>query len=142
MCEEYKVPLNGKSFADFIRTYFPPCFEGSGNSNSKLFLQDGDPSQNSALAMDALAEIGGKKFAIPARSPDLNPIENLFNLSKRRLRKEAILFGITHESYEEFVSRVKRMLLATSVDVIDNIIGSMDKRIGMVIKAKGQRIKY
>ena len=58
MCEEYCRQLNGASFAEFIKEYFPPCFKESGNSN--LFLQDGDPSQNSRLAMDALVEVGGK----------------------------------------------------------------------------------
>ena len=37
---------------------------------------NGDPSQNSTLAMDAVAEIGGTKFGIPPQSPDLNPIKN------------------------------------------------------------------
>ena len=142
MCELFEKRLCGKSFSEFVKEYFPPCFQESPNPEGKLFLQDGDPSQKSALAMDALAEIGGRKFAIPPRSPDMNPIENVFHLTKRRLRKEAVLEGITHEQYNKSVCRVKRTLKSTSIDLIDNIIGSMNKRMDMVIKAKGQRIKY
>ena len=140
MCEEYCLQLNGASFADFIKEYFPPCFKESGNSN--LFLQDGDPSQNSRLAMDALAEVGGQKFAIPARSPDLNPIENVFHLAKRRLKRDAEKRCITNESYEEYVCRVKETICTTSVTTINNIIDSMNRRIDEVIKKKGQRIRY
>ena len=142
MCEEYQAVLNGKSFAEFIREYFPPCFQNSANADTRLFLQDGDPSQNSKIAMDALAEINGKKFSIPPRSPDLNPIENIFHLAKRKLKKNAIDQNITHETYQQFVKRVKDTLQSLDTAVIDRTISSMNNRINLVIKAKGQRIKY
>ena len=142
LCEEFKTRLNGKSFAEFVRLHFPACFKETANPKEKLFLQDGDPSQNSAKAMDAIAEVGGKKFSIPPRSPDLNPIENLFHLCKRKLKRDAISKNIVEGNYDEFVTRVKETLLGTKTATIDNLIGSMNKRIDMVIKAKGQRIKY
>ena len=49
------------------------------NQSGKLFLQNEDPSQNSALAREAMEAVGCRLFKIPARSPDLNPIENAFN---------------------------------------------------------------
>lgn len=142
MRQEYEATLNGKTFSEFVRQYLPPCFQDSANPDGKLFLQDGDPSQNSKLAMDALAEIGAKKFSIPPRSPDLNPIENVFHLAKRQLKKDAIAKQITHECYRDFVTRVKETLQAMDVGVIDKTIRSMNKRIKMVVEAKGQRIKY
>ena len=142
MCEELETQLNGKSFAEFVRMHFPACFEDSSNPDGKVFLQDGDPSQNSAVAMDAVAEVGGKKFGIPPRSPDLNPIENLFHLVKRKMRKCAVQQNIEHESYPEFLARIKATMMSIENRVIDNLIGSMTKRIDMVVKAKGQRIKY
>ena len=50
-----------------------------------MFLQDGDPSQNSKLSKQALKSIDTTKFDIPPRSPDLNPIENVFNYVKQQL---------------------------------------------------------
>ena len=41
------------------------------NQSGKLFLQDEDPSQNSALAREAMEAVGCRLFKIPARSPDL-----------------------------------------------------------------------
>jgi transposase len=49
------------------------------------FLQDGDPSQNSRIAMKALESVKAKLFAIPPRSPVLNPIENVFHLANSAL---------------------------------------------------------
>ena len=142
LCEEYQATLNGASFADFIRTYFPPCFKNSINGEEQVFLQDGDPSQNSQIAMQALAEIGGKKFGIPPRSLDLNPIENVFHHVKRKLKKEAKRKEITKETYAEYVARVKKTMEETDIGYINNTISSMNKRIDMVIKARGHRIKY
>lgn len=142
MCEEFKQKLNGESFATFVRNHFPTCFEESPNPDDKVFLQDGDPSQNSAMAMNAVAEVGAEKFAIPPRSPDLNPIENLFHLCKRRLKKDAIENQIEVETYDEFIQRIKKTILSTKVVTINNLIDSMNKRIDLIIKAKGQRIKY
>ena len=40
-------------------------------------LQDGDPSQNSAVAQKAMSDVGTLLFTIPTCSPDLNPIKNI-----------------------------------------------------------------
>ena len=35
-------------------------------------------------------DVGCRKFAIPARSPDLSPIENMFHLVRANLQKDAL----------------------------------------------------
>ena len=57
---------SGEMFADFIHKQFKEAFEKSNNPKDKLFLQDGDPSQNSRKANDAMYKVGAKKFSIPA----------------------------------------------------------------------------
>ena len=44
---------------------------------------DNDPSQRSLAAKTAIKEEGCELFCIPARSPDLNPIENMFHIVKK-----------------------------------------------------------
>ena len=44
---------------------------------------------------------------IPARSPDLNPIENLFHIVRKKIKAEILEKNITHQSWDEFVDRVK-----------------------------------
>ena len=51
---------------------------------------DNDPSQTSNEAIEALHDIEAKLHRLPRRSQDLNPPENIFNLVKMRLEKEAL----------------------------------------------------
>ena len=69
---------------------------------------DNDPSQTSGKAMLALTEIESVLHEIPSRSPDLKPIENVFNLVKKILEKQGIERNITKESLNEFKARVFR----------------------------------
>ena len=99
LSEQYQGNMNGEEFAKFIRTHFKSAFERSANPKGKLFLQDGDPSQNSRKAQNAMYAVDAKKFSIPPRSPDANPIENVFNQVKRQLRQEALHQKIGKESF-------------------------------------------
>ena len=84
-CEQYTGRINGEMSSDFVKQHFVRTFESSANPSGKLFLQDGDPSQNSKKAELAFSEVGARKFTIPPCSPDMNPIENVFNYTKDTL---------------------------------------------------------
>ena len=142
ICKQYFGPITGEKFAGIIRSDFKRAFKNSENPKGKRFLMDGCPRQNSKIAKKAFAAVGGVLFPIPARSPDLNPIENFFHLVGRRLQLQAVTKDIIRESFEDFSTRVINCILNFSVQEIDKIIDSMDKRIGLVISSKGQRIKY
>ena len=111
-------------------------FKKSASARGKLFLQDDDPSQNSVKARSTWDEVGARKFTIPARSPNLNPIENIFHIVKRRLRQDTLDQQITREDFPAFSARVKTTLKSIPIDVVDRTILSMGKSIN------GQRIKY
>ena len=103
---------------------------------------DNDPSQTSKVARNALEDIEAELHRIPARSPDLNPIENIFHLVKTSLEREVIALNITSETFEDFSSRVLKSFDNLSVDLVDCTIVSLSKRVKAVIKSKGDRIKY
>ena len=142
LCEQFLGSCNGESYSTFVKQHFPAAFKKSANPEGMLFLQDGDPTQNSKKAKDAYEEIGCYMFSIPARSPDLNPIENLFNNLRVKLRNDAQTFRIAHETYEEFCDRVKRTLIEYPIDIVDRTIESMPKRVQLILKSKGCRTKY
>ena len=81
-------------------------------------------------------------FRIPPRSPELNSIENFFNLAFTRLAQEAIKKEIKEESFDEFCHRVTKCMLECDRKQIDAIIDTMDKRLEMIIAQNAQRIKY
>ena len=131
--------LNGESFAQFIRENFSKLFQKCGKS-SKTWLQDGDPSQNSAKSRAAQEEVGADLFPIPLRSPEFNPIENVFAFVKKELRLNAIKEMIQEETFEEFSARVKKTLYSSDKGRIKNIIASYGRRLHQVIVRKGEKL--
>ena len=136
------MKAESESVANFEREHFEKTFERSVNPTGKLFLQDGDPSQNSKKAKAPLDAVGARLFSIPPRSPVMNPIENVFNYIKDKLRQQALEQNITFENIEEFSARVKHTLENMPIWYIHKTISSMDNKISMVIKAGRKRIRH
>ena len=141
LCKEYEK-LNGPNFAKFIDDNFQSMFLKANKSPRRLWLQDGDPSQNSRIAQEAMCRANCELIKIPARSPDINPIENLFKIISDILNKQAIRRKISQESYEQFRHRVISTFESLTIETINNIISSMPKRMREIIRRKGQRLKY
>lgn len=136
--------MNGNFFHNFIKTHFNLCFGKAGPKacGKRVFVMDNDPSQTSKRAISALDEIECDFHQIPARSPDLNPIENCFHMVKKYLEKEAIDLQIRKESFEEFKNRVVRCFENLDVNILDRTIESMPKRIEAILLSNGKRTKY
>lgn len=142
-CKQYPWVLTGPRFAELVSRCFPAVFERCGVPiEGSKFLQDGDPRQNSKVVKQALEKMGCEIFSIPPRSPDLNPIENIFHLVRDQLKSDALEKKIEHETYQEFSKRVAETICVFSKEIIDKTIESMPKRIIMVIEKKGARTKY
>ena len=87
LAEQYEK-MNVDYFAAFIRCNFPNRFEvaGKGPHDAKVFIMDNDPSQTSAKARVAMDELGVTMQKMPPRlSSDLNPIENMFHGSAKKV---------------------------------------------------------
>ena len=141
LAKSYKK-LTGDKFAHFVTKHFNGVMKRCGPGKNKNFLQDGDPSQNCAAVTAAYKKLQLKVFSIPARSPDLNPIENVFKILNDNLRKDALSQEIYSETYRQFKKRVIRTLKAIPIATIDKIIDSMNRRVDKVIKLRGTRLKY
>ena len=139
-CEPYES-MTGEYFASFIRRNFRDMFEDAGK-DSTTWVQDGDSSQNSAAARNAMKEVHCHLLSIPPRSPDINPIENIFHLVQRKLRKEALAHRIQRETLAQFEKRIIDTLFSIPVDTINKTIASTNKRLSEILKNKGCRIKY
>ena len=112
-CKHYEKH-SGKIFAKFTENNFIEIFKSSCNHAWNVFVQDGGPSWNSKAAKTALDKIGGVQFSIPPRSPDLNPIENAFNLVEKKLSSDAVKYSISKESYASLWKELKTNFWATS----------------------------
>ena len=142
LCQQYEGAINGEKFTKIIKEAMPLAIQNSNAPQSKRILQDGCPRQNSKKALRAFDEIGLSVFKIPARSPDLNPIENFFHTIKKRLRLQAIEENIEAETIEEFARRTKALMLDCNADDIDKIVDSMGKRVDCILESGGYHSKY
>ena len=70
----------------------------------------------------------------PGRPPKLSERDK-----RSIIRQVAVL---RHYNFNSFSERVKKTIENFPIDIIDKTIESMDKRIGLIIKSKGQRTKY
>ena len=107
-----------------------------------IFVMDNDPCQTSKVALDAVDECGLQFLSIPPRSPDINPIENVFHIVKLALKKEAMEQKISKESFLQFKERVIKHLKNCDVFTIDRTITSLPNRLKILSRNKGYRINY
>ncbi len=72
----------------------------------------------------------------PANSPDLNPIENLWGIVKRKMSNKR------PKNADELKATVKETWASTPPQQYHKLITSTPRRIEAVIKAKGAPTKY
>ena len=76
-CEQYEK-MNGPYFSDFAKRNFRQMICNSVNPNRRLFVQDGDPSQNLRAAARSIEKTRGQQISIPPRSTGLNLLKTFF----------------------------------------------------------------
>ena len=139
LCEQYPGAINGEKMAEIVYSSFNNAFDQSSDPKGRRFLQDGCPRQNSKAARVAFEYVNATVFKIPSRTPDLNPIEKFFHMGNNKLRQQALDDRIQKRTFLGFSARVRKTMIEYPVEEIDKIIEAMDKRIEMVLKAKGMR---
>ncbi len=98
-----------------------------------IFQHDNDPKHTSHLASDTLEELGIDVMSWPAQSPDLNPIEHLWDHLQRQIRNHSRIFG----SIEELWEKLEQILIEENKEFCRKLISSLPERVNDVIKAKG-----
>eukprot|EP00798_Chlamydomonas_sp_ICE-L_P013040 gene13040-3500_t len=71
-----------------------------------------------------------------AKSPDLNPIENLWGLVASKVD------AMGCKSFEDFKQAIRGELSSVRKEVLKKLVDSMPKRLGAVIELEGDKTKY
>lgn len=74
----------------------------------------------------------------PAKSPDLNPIENLWGI----LARAVYVNGKQYDTKMELVKAIKKAWAAIPVSTLENLVQSMKKRCMEVYRLEGLKTKY
>lgn len=100
------------------------------------FQQDNDPKHTSRHCKTWLQQNAIEVLDWPAQSPDLNPIENLWEIVNSKINRENC------STKEALFEAVKEAWYNISPEIISNLISSMPKRCSEVIKNNGLSTKY
>jgi transposase len=127
--------MDGPFYVNILQTQLLPAARTMYGRRWRL-QQDNDPKHTSRVAKDFLAENGVEVMNWPANSPDLNPIENLWQVIKNKVEKRM----------PENIEELKRFLAeewdAVSEQTVINLISSMKNRCNQVLEKNGDRIEY
>jgi hypothetical protein len=115
------------------------------------FQQDNDPKHTSKLLMGNMRKLpDGRKMRLPgwfslngvrvmkwpAYSPDINPIEHMWSMVKRKLS------GRRFHTRNELWLAVQQAWNAIEPEKVSKLVDSMPSRIRAVILARGGQTKY
>lgn len=128
--------------ADYIAiledSYLPSLEKFGCEPGDTVFMQNNDPKHKAKITMNWLRNRGITCMDWPAQSPDINPIENLWNI----LKKKIIVRNQTPQNLEQLWVAVNEEWSKISPEILENLVASMPKRMQLIIKAKGGHIKY
>lgn len=128
--------MDKRAYLDILKTNLKQSAAKLGLGNSYLFQQDNDPKHTADIVKLWLLYNVPKQLRTPPQSPDLNPIEHLWDLLERKIRQHAItsktmLKEVLQAEWEK-ISREETMKL----------VHSMQKRLAEVLKRKGYPTSY
>ncbi len=101
-----------------------------------IFQQDLAPAHTAKSTKSWLNDHGVTVLDWPANSPDLNPIENLWGIVKRKMR------DTRPNNADDLKATVKETWASIPPQQCHKLITSMPRRIEAVIKAKRAPTKY
>ena len=101
-----------------------------------VFQHDNDPKHTSKVVKDWLIANKVNVMVWSAQSPDLNPIENLWDEIDRRLHEKKL------SNVNEMFKEIQRVWNSISGDYIEKLIRSMKSRCQAVITSRGYATRY
>ena len=126
--------MNTDLYLETMENHMLDFSEERGNTH---FLQVGAPCHKSKRSMAWFQEKGIQLIDWPGNSPDLNPIENMWQIMKRKLEEKEVS-SVT--AMKEEITNIWENEIA--VQYCRTLTRSMPNRLQAVLEAKGGPTKY
>lgn len=128
--------LNARRYIDNILE--PVVLPFLQNLPGAVFQQDNARPHTANVTLDFLAENNVNCLPWPPRSPDLNPIEHVWDMMDKRLRR------LPHppNTLEELRQQLQVAWEELPQEAIDNLISSMPRRVAECLRARGDVTHY
>lgn len=127
------VNMNAKLYNNVLESHMLPFYNMHDNAH---FLQDGAPCHRAKIVKKWLSDKEIQLIEWPGHSPDLNPIENMWNEIKRKLGRLSI------SSIDSLVEHLRTLWAEVNIEYCQNLANSMPRRIKSVLKVHGDITKY
>ncbi len=131
-----KSTVNAATYQDILEHFMLPSADKLYGDADFIFQQDLAPAHTAKGTKSWFNDHGVAVLDWPANSPDLNPIENLWGIVKRKMR------DTRPNNADELKATVKETWASIPPQQCHKLITSMPRRIEAVIKAKGAPTKY
>ncbi len=131
-----KSTVNTAIYQEILEHFMLPSADKLYGDADFIFQQDLAPAHTAKGTKSWFNDHGVTVLDWPANSPDLNPIENLWGIVKRKMR------DTRPNNADELKATVKETWASIPPQQCHKLITSMPRRIEAVIKAKGAPAKY
>ncbi len=131
-----KSTVNAAIYQEILEHFMLPSADKLYGDADLIFQQDLAPAHTAKGTKSWFNDHGVTVLDWPANSPDLNPIENLWGIVKRKMR------DTRPNNADELKATVKETWASIPPQQCHKLITSMPRRIEAVIKAKGAPTKY
>lgn len=128
--------MNKSSYLDILKANLKASAEKLGIGQNFKFYQDNDPKHTAHVVREWLLYNCPKVMKTPPQSPDMNPIENLWQILDVAIRKRPI------SNQAQLKAALIEEWANISTAVTSKLVKSMPKRMEAVIKNNGSPTKY
>ena len=129
--------LNSDRYIELLEEYLLP-FLNNLDVENHIFQDDNAPCHASIKTRTWKEDNLRETLPWPAQSPDINPIENLWDILERRVRKHKPL----PTNKNDFFTLLKEEWDSIDESQLVRLVKSMPNRIKTVIKSKGNPTKF
>ena len=128
--------MDAKKYLNILDEGLQASVTMNGWTRQYVLQMDNDPKHTSKAATNYYKKHKLNLLPWPSQSPDLNPIEHLWDEVSRRLK------GSSKLSQKQFEEKVMNVWSEIPLTCIRKLIDSMPRRLEAVIKAKGGNTRY